>query len=120
MKKLLSLPPNLVGCFHDITCHPCEEWFCTNDPIDSKLGSGGGTAWLLQQAYEAWSKERGVGSEERGVAFDQWLGSEKRRSEQTTASLRTVGKDTDTHTCVPMGEGTATVARPAVVAGATL
>ena len=78
MKKLLSLPPNLVGCFHDITCHPCEEWFCTNDPIDSKLGSGGGTAWLLQQAYEAWSKERGVGSEERGVAFDQWLGSEKR------------------------------------------
>ena len=50
MKKLLSLPPNLVGCFHDITGYSRDEYFCTNDPIGSKLGSGGGTAWLLQQA----------------------------------------------------------------------
>lgn len=48
MKKLLSLPPNLVNCFHDITYTDPEEWFCTSDPIGSKLGSGGGTAWLLQ------------------------------------------------------------------------
>lgn len=51
MKKLLSLPPNLVECFHDVTNLPREEWFCTNDPVGKKLGSGGGTTWLLQQ-YE--------------------------------------------------------------------
>lgn len=51
MKKLLSLPPNLVDCFHDVTELPHEEWFCTNDPVGKKLGSGGGTTWLLQQ-YE--------------------------------------------------------------------
>ena len=50
MKKLLSLPPNLVECFHDITNTSHEEWFCTNDPIDSKLGSGGGTTWAVNQA----------------------------------------------------------------------
>ena len=44
MKKLLSLPPNLVECFHDIEKADQTEWFCTSDPIGSKLGSGGGTA----------------------------------------------------------------------------
>ncbi len=42
MKKLLSLPPNLVECFHDIEKADRTEWFCTSDPIGSKLGSGGG------------------------------------------------------------------------------
>ena len=51
MKKLLSLPPNLVDCFHDITGLSHEEWFCTNDPVGAKLGSGGGTTWLMQE-YE--------------------------------------------------------------------
>ena len=53
MKKLLSLPPNLVGSFHEITELPKSEWFCTNDPVGKKLGSGGGTTWLLRAAYEA-------------------------------------------------------------------
>ena len=44
MKKLLSLPPNLVGCFHEIEKVDRSEWFCTSDPVGSKLGSGGGTA----------------------------------------------------------------------------
>ena len=48
-KKLLSLPPNLVGCFHDITGLPASEYFCTNDPVGSRLGSGGGTAWVLRE-----------------------------------------------------------------------
>ncbi len=51
IKKLLSLPPNLVDCFHDVTGLDKKEWFCTSDPIGKKLGSGGGTAWLLQE-YE--------------------------------------------------------------------
>lgn len=58
MKKLLSLPPNLVDCFHDITGKSHEEWFCTNDPIGAKLGSGGGTTWAVEKAREAgWLKE---------------------------------------------------------------
>ena len=51
MKILLSLPPNLVDCFHDITGFARDEFFCTCDPIGHRLGSGGGTAWLLQQAF---------------------------------------------------------------------
>ncbi len=53
MKKLLSLPPNLVDCFHDITGKSRDEWFCTNDPIGAKLGSGGGTAWAISKARDA-------------------------------------------------------------------
>ncbi len=69
MKKLLSLPPNLVDCFHDITGYDRSEWFCSNDPVGKKLGSGGGTTWLLQKAYEA-SAASG--------SFDEWLSSDKR------------------------------------------
>ena len=58
MKKLLSLPPNLVGCFHDVTGLSHDEFFCTHDPIGQKLGSGGGTTWLLQQAEEWLGGER--------------------------------------------------------------
>ncbi|MBR1469021.1 MAG: bifunctional fucokinase/L-fucose-1-P-guanylyltransferase [Prevotella sp.] len=68
MKKLLSLPPNLVSCFHDITGYSREEWYCTNDPVGQKLGSGGGTAWLLRQACSA----------ENQPSFQTWLASEKR------------------------------------------
>ena len=49
-----------------------EEYFCTCDPIGHRLGSGGGTAWLLQEAYR--SQETGVGSQE----FEAWLAKEKR------------------------------------------
>ena len=52
-KKLLSLPPNLVNCFHDIEGVSHEEYFCTSDPIGQKLGSGGGTTWLLEACRQA-------------------------------------------------------------------
>ena len=55
MKKLLSLPPNLVDCFHEVTGLSREDYFCSCDPIGHRLGSGGGTTWLLQQARE-WLK----------------------------------------------------------------
>ena len=58
MKKLLSLPPNLVDCFHDVTGLSREEYFCTCDPIGHRLGSGGGTTWLLQQARDWLNGER--------------------------------------------------------------
>ena len=75
MKKLLSLPPNLVDCFHEITGYSPDEWFCTNDPVGRKLGSGGGTTWLLQQAFEDSRKKKGLS--EVGD-FDEWLSSERR------------------------------------------
>ena len=56
IKKLLSLPPNLVDCFHDVTGLSHDEYFCTCDPIGHRLGSGGGTTWLLQQAHD-WLKD---------------------------------------------------------------
>ncbi len=60
MKKLLSVPPNLVECFHDITGLSKEEYFCTCDPIGHRLGSGGGTIWLLQQAADWLGDERSI------------------------------------------------------------
>jgi len=68
VKKLLSLPPNLVDCFHDVTGLDRQEYFCTCDPIGHRLGSGGGTAWLLQEACR----------HDQAQDFDQWLSSEKR------------------------------------------
>ena len=55
MKKMLSLPPNLVDCFHEVTGLSPDEFFCTHDPIGHKLGSGGGTTWLLNQGHD-WLK----------------------------------------------------------------
>ena len=90
MKKLLSLPPNLVENFHEITGYKRDEWFCTNDPIGKKLGSGGGTTWLLHQAYlesckenaECVSDEKGKSLTSNSMAlspqFQEWLASEKR------------------------------------------
>jgi len=69
MKKLLSLPPNLVKCFHAITGYNKEEWFCANDPIGRKLGSGGGSAWLLKAAFEA---------QGNGLSFDEWLSADRK------------------------------------------
>ena len=68
MKKLLSLPPNLVEAFHEVTGLSPEDYFCTCDPIGHRLGSGGGTTWLLQEAFKA----------EGGNDWDCWLAKEKR------------------------------------------
>ncbi|MBO5602445.1 MAG: bifunctional fucokinase/L-fucose-1-P-guanylyltransferase [Prevotella sp.] len=74
MKKLLSLPPNLVSCFHQITGKSRDEWFCTNDPVGKKLGSGGGSTWLLMEAYRDSRGDAEEGKED----FDSWLSSEQR------------------------------------------
>ena len=68
MKKLLSLPPNVVGTFHEVTGLSPEEYFCTCDPVGHRLGSGGGTTWLLQEACRA----------DGATDMDDWLSREKR------------------------------------------
>lgn len=100
MKILLSLPPNLVQrgthnptVFHDITGLSPDRFFCTCDPEGQRIGSGGGTAWLLQQAYQderlrvgalAGMKAASSTSSSDGVSavsqqsFDGWLAGERR------------------------------------------
>ena len=79
MKKLLSLPPNLVRrdadgttVFHKITGLSEDEYFCTCDPEGHRIGSGGGTVWLLWQAFLA-SHPSPLTSQ-----FMEWLSQEKR------------------------------------------
>ncbi len=69
MKKLLSLPPNLVECFHDVADVSREEYFCTSDPVGARLGSGGGTNWLMSSCHRSEAPE---------LSFEQWLSTEKR------------------------------------------
>lgn len=69
VKKLLSLPPNLVDKFHKLTGLPAEQFFCTSDPIGHRLGSGGGTTWLLEQCHRSHDPESD---------FSEWLGNGKR------------------------------------------
>jgi len=46
-EAVITTPPNLVHYFHEIEQLPAASWFCTSDPVGARLGSGGGTAWLL-------------------------------------------------------------------------
>lgn len=69
MKYLISLPAPTVPVFYKLAGKPEESWFCTSDPADKKVGSGGGTAWLLTQSW----KESGT-----KLVFKEWLKSEKR------------------------------------------
>ena len=71
MQKLLSLPPNLVQSFHELERVNRTDWFCTSDPVGKKLGSGGGTSWLLEECYNEYSD---------GATFGEWLEKEKKNS----------------------------------------
>ena len=69
MQKLLSLPQNLVSSFHEITGNPEKEWFVSSDPGDNKIGSGGSTAFLLDEHR----KLKG-----RGTTFNDYVTSGKK------------------------------------------
>lgn len=69
MRKLLSLPPNAVKDYYKLNNRNSEDWFCTSDPRDMRLGSGSGTTWLLEECFR---------EEASGTDFMEWLSSEKR------------------------------------------
>ena len=69
MRYLVSLPEKSIGSFHKLSGRSEEEWFCSSDPAGEKVGSGGGTAWLLTEAWE---------SSNSGTDFSDWLSEEKR------------------------------------------
>ena len=68
-RKLLSLPPNLVDAFHEVTGLSHNEYYCTSDPVGARLGSGGGTTWLLEECHR-----HDGGNKD----FASWLASERR------------------------------------------
>ena len=68
MKHLISVPQNVVPQFHQISGLPEKDWFVDSDPDGKRIGSGGGTSWLLS---ECWKNE---GSSD----FSDWLKQEKR------------------------------------------
>ncbi len=76
MQVLLSLPPNVVEQFHAVSgCSP-STCFCTSDPAGQKLGSGGGTTWLLD-AFARHCAETGIVPPERRILLH--AGGQSRR-----------------------------------------
>lgn len=68
MKHLISVPSNVVSHFHSISGLSENNWFVDADPETKRVGSGGGTSWLLSQCWNG----------EKDLDFDQWLEKEKR------------------------------------------
>lgn len=68
MKHLISVPHNTIPHFHQISGLSPENWFVTSDPEGKRVGSGGGTAHLLTEAFH----------QEKGTDFDEWLQNGKR------------------------------------------
>ena len=101
MKKLLSLPPNLVDCFHAIEHVSTEEWFCTSDPVGARLGSGGGTTWLLEASRR---------KEAPDVSVEEWLGQEKRillhagGQSRRLPGICAIRENIDSDPCVSLGK----------------
>ena len=110
MKKLLSLPPNLVGSFHEIANADPADWFCTSDPVGARLGSGGGTTWLLELAagmtilLERCRLENGWRVKSGFYCMPE--------AEPAFTGICTVGQDIDTDSGVPVGEGTEIISEP--------
>jgi galactokinase/mevalonate kinase-like predicted kinase len=69
MKTLLSIPENLVSCFHEITGCKSNDFFVLADPHGTKIGSGGGTAHLLtgHRTFQQGSK-----------SFEEYLNDDKK------------------------------------------
>jgi galactokinase/mevalonate kinase-like predicted kinase len=66
VQHLLTLPPGMARVFESLEDRPRPSWFATSDPAGSRLGSGGGTANLLAEAWHA------TGT---GESFGAWLRS---------------------------------------------
>ena len=62
-RYLLSLPPHVAAHYVALAHADPQQWFASSDPLDRKVGSGGGTVWLIRQEEEARRLE--------GDTFDQ-------------------------------------------------
>lgn len=64
IQHLLSLPPRMAERFADLEHRPLPSWYAGSDPIGRPLGSGGGTAHLLVEAWRATGQ---------GSSWEDWL-----------------------------------------------
>lgn len=69
MQYLLTLPARMAAEFEALDGRSRPEWFASSDPAGQPLGSGGGTANLLSEAW----RETG-----RGCRFGDWLGQTRK------------------------------------------
>jgi len=60
METLLSVPSALVSQLHGLSGHFEDELFLANDPSGTKLGSGGGTAHLVVEAWKSTGGEQSL------------------------------------------------------------
>ena len=67
-KLLLSLPPNMSQRLEACLPELAARAFATHDPPEAQLGSGGGTAHVLQQAWRDSEQNR----------FAEWLAGEQK------------------------------------------
>ncbi|MGA2555500.1 MAG: bifunctional fucokinase/fucose-1-phosphate guanylyltransferase [Verrucomicrobiota bacterium] len=64
IQHLLTLPPRMAAEFEELEGRRRPEWFAASDPPGQALGSGGGTASLLAQAWR---------QNAPGESFEDWL-----------------------------------------------
>ncbi len=80
IRRLLSLPETFASEFHGLEERVQEGWFAGSDPPGTKVGSGGGTAHLLAEAFR---KSGGSANFEKWLAGGRHLvihsGGESRR-----------------------------------------
>ncbi|MDZ7631787.1 MAG: hypothetical protein U5K74_10685 [Gemmatimonadaceae bacterium] len=70
MQILLTLAlKGMARAFEKLEGRHCPEWFATSDPAATELGSGGGTANLLAEAWRATAP---------GRTFDEWLAASRK------------------------------------------
>lgn len=68
MQTLLSVPGNVVDSFNSLESPKGRQCFVTSDPDGGKVGSGGGTAWLMAQHFDT----------SPFTSFDEYLKSDKK------------------------------------------
>lgn len=67
-QRIVTLPNAMVPHFARLEGRPAPDWFAASDPAGAPLGSGGGTAHALLEAWRA-----------SGVSgFEQWLRTRRR------------------------------------------
>ncbi|MEI6786815.1 MAG: L-fucokinase, partial [Verrucomicrobiota bacterium] len=64
IQHLLTLPRRMAEEFEFLEGRQQPEWFASSDPINRPLGSGGGTANLLVEAWRATAPDK---------TFSEWL-----------------------------------------------
>ncbi len=68
-QRLLTLPPRMAREFETLEGRRRPDWFAASDPPGSRLGSGGGTGFLLAEAWRATGGNR---------CFAEWLSGSRK------------------------------------------